>query len=141
MKQNRVSKTQALLLHKLGFKEHTNAYYWLNRLYEQSYYGNWSVPERQFISAPTVDEAIDYFRRKYEIIVFNAFPPFVSPLKNNRIVYGYTVKKCHPRWGWNQRRSLGRTKESCNIYAAKRMAIAITLKYLKNENKDIQEKR
>lgn len=140
MKQNRVSKTQALLLHKLGFKEHTNAYYWLNRLYEQAYYGDWNVPERQFISAPTVDEVIDWLRRKHNIIVYNVAAPFVNPTHDNNITYVLGVKECNPIWGWNQRVLLSKCT-SDNIYVAKRKMISVALKHLLTKKKNHETKR
>lgn len=81
---------------------------------------------------PTVDEVIDRIRIRYSIIIYNSFAPFVDemPTGKKRIVYGYSVKKCDTKSGWNFRIKIGRTQSVDNIYKAKREALTIALEYI-----------
>lgn len=81
---------------------------------------------------PTVDEVIDRIRIRYSIIIYNSFAPFVDemPTGKKRIVYGYSVKKCDTKSGWNFRIKIGRTQNVDNIYKAKREALTIALEYI-----------
>lgn len=81
------------------------------------------------LSVPTVDEVIDWLRRKYNVIIVNSADPFVNPV-SKYIEYGYKVKQCNPKWGWNQREYVGGTVWSCDINAAKRMAIRIAIRHI-----------
>lgn len=81
-----------------------------------------------------VDRVIDWLRIKFNIIIFNAAAPFVDPVKKT-IMYSYTVKFCNTNWGWNCREIIGQTKWSKNIYAMKRQAIWIAIRYLKKKQK------
>lgn len=80
---------------------------------------------------PTVDEAIDWLRRKYNVVVYNTYAPFVDPNNKIKIFYSFSVKQCDFQLGWNGRILLGRGKDSHDIYAAKRNAITIAIKHLK----------
>ena len=81
-----------------------------------------------YLAVPDVDQAIDWLRKKYHIIIYHSHAPFVNPQLNNAICYTFSIKQCDRQWGWNQRKSFGRTKMSKNIYSAKRMAITIALR-------------
>ena len=135
MKQNLVTRRQALLLKRLGFKDPCSAY--MSRTSKEDVFG-FLVTEapcinhntRWFLlSIPTVDEVIDWLRRKHNIIVYNAAEPYVDPI-HPHINFAFKVKTCDMQWGWNARKYLDRTKSSKNIYACKREAITIALKYL-----------
>ena len=84
---------------------------------------------------PTVDEIIDYFREKYQIIIYHKAPPFVDP-RNMRITYCFAIKRCSLRDGWNGRIRIGQTEWGYDIYQLKREAISIVLNYLKNQKND-----
>lgn len=79
---------------------------------------------------PSVDEAIDWLRRKYSIVIYEVAEPFVSPA-TNKIEFSYGVKLCNTQWGWNARKILGQTKWGSNPYSLKRKAITIALDWLK----------
>ena len=80
-----------------------------------------------------VDEIIDLFRIKYNIVIYHKAEPFVQPTGNkHKIMYCFAVKKCFPGEpnGWNKREYIGESKWCDNIYEAKRQAIKIALKYV-----------
>ena len=81
---------------------------------------------------PTVDEVIDRIRIKYDIVIYNSHAPFVHhlPTGKKQIVYGFSVKKCDIKSGWNFRIQIGRTEDTSNIYKAKREAITMALEYI-----------
>ena len=81
---------------------------------------------------PTVDEVIDWFRCKHHVIIYNSIEPFVDPI-DNRIKYGYRVKKCDVRWGWNSRMYIGNRILSYDINSAKRKAISVAISYIKKQ--------
>lgn len=88
----------------------------------------------KWILYPDVDDAIDWLRRKYNIVIYNSIEPFVDPAaKKPRILYRYSVKKCNLRDGWNGRKYIGESKLVENIYSAKRQAIMIALRYIKSQ--------
>lgn len=123
-----VSRTIAAALKKLGFHEHCT--------YKMAVKINiGGTPE--FAYFPTVDEAIDWLRRKYNIVIYNAIEPFVDPTaKKPRILYRYSVKKCNLRDGWNGRKYIGESKLVENIYSAKRQAIMLAIRYIKSQKND-----
>ena len=89
------------------------------------------------IYVPTVDEVIDWLRRKYNIVIYNSIEPFVDPAaKKPRILYRYSVKKCNLRDGWNGRKYIGESKLVENIYSAKRQAIMLAIRYIKSQKND-----
>lgn len=126
-----VTQNQALMLKELGFKEYVNdcifiitgTRSWSNHRVNNS-------DKKVYVALPTVDEAIDWLRRKFDIVIYNTAAPFVDPTSNKGILYSYKVKVCNPKWGWNMRESLGQTRWSPNHYAMKRRAIAIALLWL-----------
>jgi hypothetical protein len=81
---------------------------------------------------PTVDEVIDKIRINYDIVIYNSYAPFVhhTPTGKKQIVYGFSVKKCDIKSGWNFRIQIGRTECTDNIYKAKREAITMALEYI-----------
>ena len=76
-----------------------------------------------------IDTVIDIIRRKFDVIIYNTAAPHVSPI-SNKIIYGFSVKACSTKWGWNARKYLGQTKWRTNIYQAKREAINIAIKWI-----------
>lgn len=101
------------------------------------------------ILVPTVDEVIDLLRKKHNIIIYNkvlqrprvsvrralrlTVPPFVDPCTNRKIMYKFGVKQCNLRDGRNGRITLRSSSLTENIYRAKREAITIAIRFLKNE--------
>ncbi len=81
---------------------------------------------------PSVDETIDWLRKKFNVVIYNSAAPFVDPATNSFIYYGFRVKFCNVGRGWNFRENIGETKWSKNVYATKRMAITIAIKYVNN---------
>lgn len=107
-----------------------------NTLAKYGYYGYVSyVPNVGYIA--TVDDAIDWLRRKYNIVIYNTIEPFVDPV-SNKILYRMSVKQCNLRDGWNGRIYIGESKLTSNIYAAKRQAVSIAIRWIK---KKYNEKR
>ena len=124
VKDSLVTKTQTKALKELGFKEITLYYY--------------SAGLRHEVSVPTVDEAIDWLRRKYNIVIYNKIEPFVDPTDDThkKILFKYGVKRCDiNHLGWNGRIDLGTTRLSTNVYSLKREAIGIAIKYIKSQKK------
>lgn len=80
----------------------------------------------------TVDDAIDWLRRKYNIVIYNTIEPFVDPV-SNKILYRMSVKQCNLRDGWNGRIYIGESKLTSNIYAAKRQAVSIAIRWIKKK--------
>lgn len=105
-------------------------------LIKYGYYGPVTyVPHVGHIA--TVDDAIDWLRRKYNIVIYNTIEPFVDPV-SNKILYRMSVKQCNLRDGWNGRIYIGESKLTSNIYAAKRQAVSIAIRWIK---KKYNEKR
>ncbi len=120
MKKNCVTAKQAFELEKLGFKEKTRFLVYCGK----------NLDNIKVARLPTVDETIDWLRRKYHIIIYNHCEPFVDPA-NKKVYFNYRVKKCNKEWNW--RIYIGTTKLSSNPYAVKRMAIRMAINFLKNE--------
>ena len=133
-----VTIKQALILRDLGFKESTTRHAYR---FDSTYYLQpggitikQNVPKHSaMLAMPTVDQAIDYIRRKYNIIIFDATEPFVD-LNKNSIMYSYKVKLCNKKWGWNYRKYIGKSKWSADSYAMKRQALWIAFRYIIKEN-------
>lgn len=149
MKQNRVTIKQAKELKKLGFRE-GSVYYSYNynndgfKTVERCKFGqvgdwnNFSL----MISVPTIDEACDWIRRKFNVIVYDATPPYVDPAGSKCIWYRYAVKFCNILGGWNFREYIGTSKRLKNAYAAKRQALSLAISYvMKSKAKIIKIKR
>ena len=118
-KESLISKTQTLALKELGFNELT-------------LYLRYGVP------VPTVDEAIDWLRRRHNIIIYNKIEPFVDPADQTHktILFRFGVKRCDiNHLGWNGRLYIGETRFSKNIYSLKREAISIAIKYIMSHEK------
>jgi len=128
-----VTIRQAKLLKKIGFNEPVLSYIFSVRTDEirsNFHLSKWNKYGNLYTSLPDVDTVIDWLRKKYNIIVYNITPPSVCPVKG-KITFGYGVKLCNIRHGWNGRVYI--TKKgifSYNIYAAKRMAINEALKWI-----------
>jgi len=140
MKKNLCSITIAKTLKALGFKEEIRFCYTpKTRLLIR--WGS-CTPPFFYIPVPTVDEAIDWLRKKYNVVIYDHVPPFVDPKDDkHRIMYAYDVKYCNRRDGWNGRVIISHA-ECCSydIYAAKRMAITKAIRWIK-KNKNVQRKR
>lgn len=133
MKKELVTLKQAKELKTLGFNEPTSHCY-------SKYLGCITTYPRNnrcssFMPMPTVDEAIDWLRKTYDVMIYNTSAPFVDPKDaKNRIMYCYSVKYCNRRDGWNGRIFIGYAGGSYNIYAVKRKAISIAISWLKARN-------
>lgn len=133
---NLVTQNQALKLRELGFNDVVSSY--MSRLSTEDKFsfstsnvkcGNFN--ERWYtLSMPTTDEAIDWLRKKFNVVIANKAIPFVDP-KTKKIVYGYVVKWCNLRDGWNGREIIGYSIWSADINASKRSAITLAIKWLK----------
>lgn len=79
-----------------------------------------------------IDAVIDHIRIKYNVHVYNYAAPFVSKETEtkNVVLYGFGVKFCNLKHGWNQRIYIGKTLWIKNIYDAKRKAINIAIKWI-----------
>ena len=85
------------------------------------------------IFSSNVDQAIDLIRQKYNIVVYNSAAPHVSSTnKENKIVFGYTVKKCYPGTpqGWNKRVYIYTTNWYDDPWKAKIEAIKAIVEYV-----------
>lgn len=97
-----------------------------------------SVPNAGLMA--TVDDVIDWMRKKYNIVIYNAIEPFVDPF-SHKILYRMSVKYCNVRDGWNGRIYIGESRLTNNIYAAKREAIAIAIRWIKKQQKNAKKRR
>lgn len=137
-----VTVKQALVLRELGYKEPTLRYaYGIGSYRLQKQRTTTTINYcKAILSVPSVDQAIDWLRRKFNIIIFDFADPFVDPIKN-AIVYCYGVKLCNKKWGWNQRKYIGQSNWSRNPYAIKRQAIWIALHHIVKIKKDAANRR
>lgn len=130
MKKDLCSFTMAKALKALGFNREIR-YCYTPETGRLTRWNNYTLPFC-CIPAPTVDQAIDWIREKYDVVIYNHVPPFVNPKdKQNRIIYIYGVKFCNRRDGWNGRVAISCGRMSHNIYAAKRMAIMDAIRWIK----------
>lgn len=89
----------------------------------------------------SLDGVIDWLRRKHNIIIYNSIEPFVDPVSDNHhILYRFSVKHCNLRDGWNGREYIGESKLTKNIYTAKRQAITLAIKWLKQHRYERKKK-
>lgn len=132
MKANLVTTKQAQELKALGFREKVSAAMsvktsgiYPSLLYNHNAFKNW-------LSVPTVDEAIDWLRRKYNVHIYTPIAPFVDPTNDEHpILYRYAIKYCNKRDGWNGRVLIGETNLSKNVYSLKRQAIWLAIRWVK----------
>lgn len=131
MKKDLCSFTMAKALKALGFNREIR-YCYTPETGQLTRWNNYTLPFC-YIPAPTVDQAIDWIRERYNVMVFNHVAPYVDPRdKKNRIAYIYNVKYCNRKNGWNGRVHISYGKcASYNIYAAKRMAIMEAIRWIK----------
>jgi len=138
IKNSVVTKTQALALKELGFDEPTCGYIWDDWNTMFFYAPSNSNHVVGSTSIPTIDEAIDWLRRKYNIVIYNKIEPFVDPTDETHktVLFKYGIKRCDcNHLGWNGRIDLGVTRLSKNVYSLKREAITIALKYIKSQKR------
>ena len=136
MKANLVTTKQAQELKALGFRDKASVTMSIkmditfpSQPYNHNRFNGW-------VSIPTVDEAIDWLRRKYDVCIYTSVPPFVDPTDDTHpILYRYTVKYCNRRDGWNGRVRIGETNLSKNVYAIKRQAIWLAIRWIKKNLK------
>jgi hypothetical protein len=137
-----VTIKQAELLRELGFGEPTAryAYKFPNgyRLQSCVNYGIGTKNMTNVLSVPTVDEALDWFRRKFNVHVWT-LEPYVS-MSDNKIYYTVRIKWCN-KHGWNFRRYVGKSIQSSDVYAAKRMAIRAIITFIKKNLHGNKKKR
>ncbi len=79
-----------------------------------------------------VDSVISWLLKKYKVVIYNSMEPFVDPI-SKKILYRYSVKYCNLRDGWNGREYIGKSKLTSNIYAAKRQAIWLAIRWIKKQ--------
>lgn len=135
-KKELITIKQAEKLKELGFNEKCCASFF-KRSKRTLFYAPWDANSSVtgYISIPTVDEAIDWLRRKFNICIYS-IEPFVDPTSaNNEIVYKYKVKYCNRRDGWNGRVAIGETRLYKNVYSLKREAITMAIKWIKQNLK------
>lgn len=135
-----VTTKQAEKLKSLGFNDSVIGHYYTlgNRVGPICIEGtskNWNR-YRVIVSTPTVDEAIDWIRRKFNVHIYAAVEPFVDPTdKKSSTLYRYAVKYCNRRDGWNGRSYIGQTRLAKNVYSLKRQAITLAINWLNKQNK------
>lgn len=140
VKDSLVTKTQAQTLKELGYKDMTAYYHWPFGLPNpiSCHHPRTNDKYSHGYSMPTTDEAIDWLRRKYNIVIYNKIEPFVDPTDDThkKILFKYGVKRCDVNHlGWNGRMDLGTTRLNTNVYSLKREAISIAIKYIKSQKK------
>ena len=143
-----VTIKQATVLRSLGFNEDTTRYAYrissehpFKLMYQKHIVRvapHWR--NQLVLPIPTVDEAIDWIRRKFDVVIYNTAAPWVDPVEN-RIKYGFRVKYCCVRHGWNYREMLERSAWSADCYAAKRTAIWIAIRYILKTKKDDRRRK
>jgi len=147
-----VSIKQAEILKELGFiestrcaahKEYDDGKFKLMHYREGLYMYNgprYNNSMKHYVLIPNVDQAIDWIRRKFDVVIYNSAEPFVKPLTKD-IVYAYGVKYCNRRDGWNGRVIIDRGGEwSKDSNTAKRRALTKALNFIKKE-KDAKRRR
>ena len=93
------------------------------------------------INSVSLDGVIDWLRRKHNIVIYNSIEPFVDPVSDNHhILYRFSVKRCNLRDGWNGREYIGESKLTKNIYTAKKQAITLAIKWLKQHRHERKKK-
>lgn len=134
-----VTAKQAEKLKLLGFDDSVIRHYYTSNYCAVSVRAhgepkNWNKLTG-FVSVPTVDEAIDWLRRKYNIHIYTCIEPFVDPNDSKgSVLYRYGVKWCDRRNGWNGRLVIGKTNLSKNPYSLKRQAITFALRWIAKNN-------
>lgn len=136
MKANLVTLKQAQELKTLGFRDKVSV---VMSVKTGNIYP--SIPKdhncmHSWVSIPTVDEAIDWIRRKYDVHIYTPIAPFVDPTNDEHpILYRYAIKFCNKRDGWNGRAYVGETDLSKNVYTIKRQAVWLAIKWIKQNKK------
>ena len=134
-----ITLNQAEKLKSLGFNDYVVGHYYASSYYkgrirpngEPKNWNEWTA----LVSAPTVDEAIDWLRRKYNIHIYTCIEPFVDPNDpKGSVLYRYGAKWCDRKNGWNGRLVIGKTKLSKNPYSLKRQAITFALRWITKNN-------
>lgn len=141
-----VTIKQAVALRDIGYKEPVVRYAYdfeadnnFKLQKDMRYIKSWNKI-KLVLPVPTVDEVIDWLRRKHNIMIYNHIEPYTDPA-DNRITYGYRVKKCNVKWGWNHRKYLSNGILSKDCYAAKRKAIWIAIRFIKKQKEDATKRR
>lgn len=85
------------------------------------------------IFTSSIDEIIDEFRIKHNIVIYNTASPFVeSTGERHNILFSYTVKKCYPGKanGWNHRVYIYTSEWMEDPWEAKMKCIEAALEYV-----------
>lgn len=141
-KCNLVTIRQAECLKALGFNEPCGVYaIFLEKPRPLIMYAYPSKNEdwKDGISVPTVDEAIDWLRKKFNIVIHDKVDPFVDPT-SMKITYIHQVKFCNTKHGWNFREFIYRGTPRTNVYVSKRICIQKALDYLFNTKRPCYKK-
>lgn len=136
MKASLVTTKQAQELKALGFREKVSKCMSVNTgsIYpcipkDHNNFDRW-------MSIPTIDEAIDWLRRKYNVHIYTLIAPFVDPTNEEHpVLYRYAIKFCNKRDGWNGRVCIGETNLSKNVYSLKRQAVWQAIRWIKANKK------
>lgn len=139
MKESLVTTAQALVLRGLGFDEVCLHYV----MYDEQTQMYTKTPRRcmvinaktlnNLVPVPTVDEALDFMRRKYNLVTYGNEP--TVDMISREILYSLSVKECNTIWGYNQRVYIGYTKRGSNYYAIKREALWMEIRYITAKKK------
>lgn len=137
-----VTFRQAVALNELGFRDACcNVIDVRTKLRRMAFHCNYNSKKYpNIISLPTVDEAIDWIRRKFNVMIIDSAEPFVD-ICSNEILYSYRVKYCNIQLGWNGRMYIGTGIWSKDSYAAKRDAIRIAISYIKSKGNNVRTRR
>lgn len=87
-----------------------------------------------------IDVVIDELRKKHNVVIYNTTAPFVDSINENRIRYGYSVKYCSIKRGWNGRILIGHTPWLTNVYEVKRRAISIAINWILSQKSQESKK-
>lgn len=89
----------------------------------------------KFISAGTsIDMAIELLRAELNIICYNTAPPYVSPI-SDKIEYSFSMKRCNPKLGWDNREFIGVTQWTSDIWKAKSAALDMALNWILDQER------
>lgn len=143
MRKDLVTIKQAEMLKELGFNEPGSFFYdyefkeinccSLLNYNEIAHKHNW----HRCIAMPSIDEAINWIRRKFNVQIYACIEPFVDPVEGpHDILHRYAVKWCNRNMGWNGRIYLGKSRLTKNIYSAKRECITLALRYVQKQERN-----
>jgi hypothetical protein len=137
-----VTINQAIKLKELGFNDCVSHYVmkfdgikYDQKWITESSLTNWNSQYYEnhysaiYLSVPTVDEAIDWIRRKFNIVIYLE-DPYTDPLNDKIILYSYKVELYNIGRNWNMYEQLGQSNRSPNVYGMKRQAIWLAIRWI-----------